>query len=136
MPETLKLLIEAWAKKNNCSCYELQTGYLTKEDLLQGSFNFKNAVVFVYAFKCNGIIANTNSLSLPLLTVQTLENYVQYEKICTVDDGGNIQHAESDFVFKIDNGARFKLSEGAAAMFVKIYSCSLHYVVLQQNCTC
>lgn len=136
MPETLRLLIENWAKENSCNCYDLQTGYLTKQDLQKGSWNYKNAIVFVYGFRCNGIITDTSKLTGALLDVKSIENYIQYKDIVNIIDNGSIQRAESDFCFRLQNGVTFKLSEGSESMFSKIYNCSLHYVVLQPNCTC
>ena len=137
MPDTLKILIENFYKQHKCDCYEISTGYLNKEDLLQGAWNFKESVVFVTGFSACGVIPSTAGLSKPLLTVDTPNNYIQYEKIANITDSGTIQTAHSDFVYRIDNGAKFTLSEGADAMFAKIYSCSLQYVVLQPiNCRC
>lgn len=137
MPEVLKLLIENWAKVQGCSCYKLQSGYLSKEDLLQGEFNFKNSVIFVYEFSVNGIITDTEKLiNKNLLTVSSDNVFVQYHKIVDIHDNGTIQQANSDYVFKIDSGVNFSLQEGAGAMFQKIYNASLKYVAIQQECTC
>lgn len=137
MPDTLRILIDNYYSQQNCDCYDISTGYLNKEDLLQGTWNFKNSVVFVTGFSACGVIPTTAGLSKPLLTVDTQNHYIQYEKIADITDSGTIQRAESRFVYRIDNGARFSLAEGDEAMFAKIYSCSLQYVVLQpRNCNC
>lgn len=136
MPETLRLLIESWARENGCNCYKLQSGYLSKEDLQKPDWNFKNAVIFVYSFRANGIITDTQKLSKGLLTVESDNNFVQYHKIVNIDDNTTIQQAYSDFCYKIDSGARFTLEEGAGAMFQKIYTAALQYVAIQPNCTC
>lgn len=137
MPEVLRILIENWAKQQGCSCYNLQSGYLNKEDLQDGFLNLKNAVFFVYNFACNGIITDTEKLiNKNLLTVTSNNIFVQYHKIVDITDGGTIQRANSDFVFKLDSGVNFSLQEGPGAMFQKIYNASLKYVAVQQECTC
>lgn len=137
MPEVLRLLIENWANEYGCSCYKLQSGYLSKEDLEQGQLNFKNAVLFVYDFSCNGIITDTEKLmNKNLLTVSSNNVFVQYNKIVNIDDNNTIQHASSNFCYKIDSAVKFSLQEGAGAMFQKIYNCSLKYVAVQNNCNC
>lgn len=136
MPETLRLLIENWAQQNGCDCYEMATGYLSKDEILKGSWNFKNAVVFIYGFSATGVIVDTDKLTQPLLTVETPEHTIQYHKIATVTDNGTIQQASSNFCYRVENSLKLELSEGAYAMFAKIYSCNLQYVVLQQKCNC
>lgn len=136
MPETLRLLIENWVKGHGCSCYKLQSGYLTKTDLQKADWNFKQAVIFVYDFSANGIITDTSKLNNGLLTVESNNNFVQYGKIVDVFDNGTIQRVNSNFCYKIENGVRFTLEEGAGAMFQKIYTASLKYVAIQPDCNC
>lgn len=136
MPETLRLLIENWVKQHGCTCYKLQSGYLSKTDLQKGDYNFKNAVIFVYDFSVNGIITDTTKLNKGLLTVENYENYVQFHKIVDIVDNGTIQRAKSDFVFKIQDAVKFTLEEGPEAMFQKIYNCCLKYVAVQSDSKC
>lgn len=137
MPEVLRLLIENWTKENGCNCYRLQSGYLSKDDLLQGQLNFKNAVIFVHSLSVNGIITDTEKLqNKNLLTVSSNDVFVQYHNIVDIIDNGTLQQAKSDYVFRIDSNVHFLLQEGANAMFQKIYTASLQYVAIQPDCNC
>lgn len=111
--------------------YNLKCKVVTKETLadVNNILRVAGGVAFFYDMCAVGEISAVSNIGLPFLQIDTNGDFIDY-KFAEVVDFGTVQKVASDYIFTVENMAKFNLQEGAGCMFNKIHTFSMKYMYL------
>ena len=111
--------------------YNLKCKVVTKETLADVNNVLKVAggVAFFYDMCAVGEITDVNNIGLPFLEIDTNGDFINYN-FAEVVDFGTVQKVSSDYIFTVENMAKFNLVEGAGCMFQTIRTFNMKYMYL------
>lgn len=111
--------------------YNLKCKVVTKETLadVNNILRVAGGVAFFYDMCAVGEISAVSNIGLPFLQIDTNGDFIDY-KFAEVVDFGTVQKVASDFIFTVENMAKFNLQEGTGCMFNKIHTFSMKYMYL------
>ena len=111
--------------------YNLKCKVVTKETLadVNNILRVAGGVAFFYDMCAVGEISAVTNIGMPFLQIDTNGDFIDY-KFAEVVDFGTVQKVASDYIFTVENMAKFNLQEGAGCMFDKIHTFSMKYMYL------
>lgn len=119
--------IENYCKIHGIINKSVKSKVLTKKDFAKTQ-TFAPGIAFFYKLSIDGEIDNVDNINNAFLTINTPTEFYNFAEIADIVDNVTLQHAQSDFIFVCDNMLEINLSEGANALFSKIYNAKLFYM--------
>ena len=119
--------IENYCKVHGIKSKSVKSKVLTKKDFAT-PLTFAPGIAFFYRLSIDGEIDNVENINNAFLTINTPTEFYNFAEIADIVDNVTIQHAQSDFIFVCDNMLTINLSEGANALFSKVYNAKLFYM--------